>query len=113
MKEDQLITYETVKLLEKIGFSIEPYIKLGELKQTHNWHKEQLNTISVWYINITQSTLQKWLREDHSRHPVIHKVVSNGVITGYSYKGTPWDKKETYEEALEEWLQEELKLIKL
>lgn len=66
----------------------------------------------------TQSLLQKWLREEHSLHIMISCLLGGGgymfdvLETMYGDKRTVCVKEfKTYEEALENGLQEALKLI--
>lgn len=122
MKE-RLITFSTIKLAKEKGFEISNYIKLGELKQPHNWHKEQLNTNEFWYFNISQSILQKWLRDVHNMHILMNVGMHDSIkqtfycnvfLFGVNlYKGKFRSKTSiyTYEEALEKGLQAALKLI--
>lgn len=112
---EQLISSETVKLAKKKGFDIKSYIKIGLLNQPSNWHKEQLNTSELWYFNITQSLLQKWLREEH-KIDVSVIYFDKGYL--YSVEKRPHksnhykvDYFDTFEEAKEKGLQEALKLI--
>jgi hypothetical protein len=119
--EDQLINLETVKLSKKKGFDINNSIKLGELKQPHNWHGEQINMTNVWYFNITQSLLQRWLREAHNIYvSVIPTYIGNAEKKRLFFELAFNDKirqtvgsgyQETYEGTLESGLQEALKLI--
>jgi hypothetical protein len=117
--KDKLIEFKTVQLANEKGLCIADFIKLGELKQPHNWHRKQLNTNSFWYFNITQSELKRWLREKHdlvvssnlsdsgmSFFPVIKRLVNSYVITKevLIYK--------SYEKSLEKGLQDALKTIK-
>ena len=99
--EEQLISYETAKLAKEKGFDF-IYIIDNELTN---------------HSLITQSLLQKWLREVHN----IHITVTSISQESWQYHiQKPKDKLgdnynedyENYEEALEDGLQESLKLIK-
>jgi len=112
MKE-QLITFKTAKLAKEKGLLIPPQ---------KNWYTRTGNFNSYSpkspYWVITQSLLQKWLREKHSI--IVYYIPSltpNGIYFTYQIYGrsilfeeSKW--KETPEEALEKGLQEGLKLIK-
>ena len=99
--EDTLINFETAKLAKEKGFDF-IYIIDNELTN---------------HSLITQSLLQKWLREVHN----IHITVTSISQESWQYHiQKPKDKLgdnynedyENYEEALEDGLQESLKLIK-
>ena len=67
--------------------------------------------------SISQSLLQKWLREEHKIHIVIMPcIIPSNEVKYYIFTGKlKWDWAElfdTYEEALEVGLQEALKLVK-
>lgn len=103
--EEQLILSETAKLAKEKGFNI--------------------RDPKYWYPNVTQSLLQKWLREVH-KVLVFPFIAWNLITWGYNihfidskdvyeeldkrvYHGANY---KSYEEALESGLQEALKLIK-
>lgn len=100
--EDVLINFKTAKLAEEKGFDFD-YIVNNEL------------TI---HSLITQSLLQKWLREVHNIVVLIHQYSDTKryfYLTNEEYNfECDWNKLsyETYEEALEIGLRENLKLIK-
>ena len=118
--EEQLVSFETAKLANEKGFF--------EWTQ-HRYNKKGLfNESKSWSISApTQSLLQKWLREVHNLHIEILPFFQDSLF-GYNvcvYK-TQRERIEyelneinnpihcdykTYEEALEEGLQEALKLI--
>jgi hypothetical protein len=114
---DQLISAELVSLAKEKGFDVEKYIKLessGSLNP-NNWHEENNNG---WYYNISQSLLQKWLREDKKIVILIYlydedreDIFSYDVIRRRGNKRcvTPYL---SYEEALEKGLFVALKLIR-
>lgn len=134
MKE-QLITFETAKLVKEKGFTLKHiqigfdyYKPDGEKLRLDEFNKEFIKYCTPYY---TQSLLQKWLREvhqiyvqievDRTTYPkfwfeVIHFT---GNPLNLSEREWGWESKytaeflyRTYEEALEEGLQEGLKLIK-
>jgi len=126
---EELITFETAKLAKEKGFDWQTrdgyHSDLQDNEFWESWDlylsdhfKKRLVSQDV-YAAPTQSLLQKWLREEY-------KIFLNS-ITGYDLgtrfqilyeeEGISFDDLytnmfETYEEALEEGLQEALKLIK-
>jgi hypothetical protein len=134
MKE-QLISFETAKLAKEKGFDLPtincynvdnrllefiPVIK-GGIKDAvlhggdilfDDWNNNGKESKSA----PTQSLLQKWLREKHDIHIMIcPKQLPDNSIVYYIYKNKTKRNFnglfDTYEEALETALQEELKLI--
>lgn len=124
--EEHLITFETAKLAKKKGFpqttmtehfnDILPYREDGTRKLDLNYNGEE-------YSAVTQSLLQKWLREKYSMHLTINiglphncsdiMYYSNVIKFGKHHKSKFRSVfYKTYEEALEDALQEALKLIK-
>jgi hypothetical protein len=98
--DEQIVLIETAQLAKEKGFDIKIF------KDSINYH-----------INPpTQSILQKWLRNNHNIHIEIsrggHPTTYHVFIKDYIYSDKN-EKKEfnTYELALEEGLQEALKLI--
>tara|TARA_R110001632_G_scaffold40980_1_gene102808 strand:+ start:1467 stop:1871 length:405 start_codon:yes stop_codon:yes gene_type:complete len=134
MKE-QLITFDTAKLAKEKGFENKTphklrrdyYNHLGEINgdvteyikaYVANKGLEKYNTIDA----PSQSLLQKWLREEHKINvesnylPNIQKysclyIPMRGKACISDRKYVSKLKFDTYEEALEEGLQEALKLI--
>jgi hypothetical protein len=129
MKE-QLISYETAVLAKEKGFDPLPqgiYTKYYSKTDEYELLIFKRSVTSVRNDDIkvvTQSLLQKWLREEYdilvSVFPVmkeryyctISRILSLGLepITRGPYD--PKESNPTYEEALEKGLQEALKLIK-
>lgn len=121
---EELITLETAKLLRKKGFN--EYCK--NVIDINNIPRETLYRINddlpkQCFSQPTQSIVQKWLREVKNLHIEIYRnACGYGYIIVKANNGTwmedddakgpndggNWD---TYEEALEEGLQEALKLI--
>ena len=114
MKE-QLITNETVVLAMKKGFKVTDYISFDEEYENNNFDADK--NYRGWYYDISQSVLQKWLREKHNMHIWVEPVPTEqkevcmykwyGIVRTYGSA----DVEETFEEALEDALQEHLKLI--
>ncbi len=116
MQED-LITFETAKLTKDKGFEHNGSAYLGEGE-----YKGRIGMSSdckIHYPAITQSLLQKWLRE---KHKIFVYCFPTGVIKGSGRHTNRWttnmtvEKKKyssTYEKALEAGLVKALKLIKL
>jgi hypothetical protein len=101
--KDELVTIETAKLAKEKGFSSESYLEP-----------------SNYCITPTQSLLQRWLREVHNIHVEIW--FDNTQLDGFPYLYEIYNQQnqegdinghyfDNYEEALEEGLQEALKLI--
>ena len=113
MKE-QLIEFNTAKLAQEKGFDVASYLKYdSDLIENSNFKPHGK---SSWYLNITQSLLQKWLREVHNIHIWVNPI----AVDDYKYTilSTVFLKFEsekfgynTYELALETGLLEALKLI--
>ena len=135
--KDQLISFETAKLLSHTDFNYrdcdDGYVILnGEL--SHDFAIDYANRKAI--PAPTQSLLQRWLREKYNIHvnasvnfynrkPIIGYYYSldrfnkdnihDGIIYDDNQLALLGDKTgyETYEEALEAGLMESLKLIKL
>jgi hypothetical protein len=114
MKE-QLITFETAKLAKEKGLNLTSfsdkkyYCENGKLYNV--WYSANKG---IYYIAITQSLLQKWLREKHFIH-----IYAYYSLSGYLYKldstrisEVSFNRYDTHEQALEKGLFEALKLIK-
>lgn len=130
---EELITFETAKLAKEKRFNVKcnkVYNTQGELWDSHYSFMENSNVDSGALCTApTQSLLQKWLREEHNLHPYIvpygDKESWKFSIVRYINKSTDEQrntlldtkyhnhemKYNSYEEALEEGLQEALKLI--
>ncbi len=109
--EEKLITTKTLQLAKKRGFNLVQRIITVYDKDTPNESQSDEH-------GVTQSLLQKWLRDTHKLHITIfsssqeswmfritrpHQKLEEGLY-GEDYN--------SFEEALEEGLQEGLKLIK-
>lgn len=125
MKE-QLIRVETAILAHKSGFfewinsNVVMHLKKNENSPLHNYPEPP------YHLCVTQSLLQKWLREEKNIHvPVdfnhndelgfiytVHRDYEELVDIIFSRINNPPIRYKTYEEALEAGLQEALKLIK-
>ena len=120
MKE-QLISFETAKLAKEKGFipsegiTCKSYLQDGRVGYQTIWDLDLKHAcLEDHIIAVTQSLLQKWLREVHNIHLIAYKninidgydwcfITTDGITNINSYK--------TYEEAYEIGLQEALKLI--
>ena len=121
--EEQLIGFKVAKLAAKKGFNIGP---------TKNWYTRTGNFNSYSpktpYWVVTQSLLQKWLRDKHKIQLCLQPLYGGSKIDGKQIGWlcyTPFQDEDfnnlqsasislsqyTYEEALEKGLQEALKLI--
>jgi uncharacterized lipoprotein YajG len=112
--QEQLITLETAKLAKEKDFNCKQYLSLD------NENPKNLNSnynparYQPWFYNITQSLLQKWLREKHDIEIYVRSSVdlyNKKYWTTFLPNGCLENKNNTYEEALEIGLQEALKLI--
>lgn len=129
---EEHVTLETAKLLKAAGFKedVSSFYELvykggsgPEYEIDESYDAQNYNT-DVYSISApTQSIAQKWLRETKNLHITIYNSAcgygyeiskaDNGThIASSTYKGTndggEWD---TYEEALDNGIQEALKLI--
>ena len=110
--KDEIISFETAKILEKKNFDVAVrffYINSKTLDCEYDGIKTVGKTSAP-----TQSLLQRWLREKHNINLFIGKQLSaTWVWTIWGEKASGHlDVYYTYEGALEEGLQEALKLIK-
>lgn len=118
--QNELITFETAKLAREKGLNVE-CTGLFLYDGTSGYYKFPVNTNSHKltqepYSRPTQSLLQRWLRE-------VHKIdLDSGTTFSKRYSFTVYigqnpepefitEDFDTYEEALEQALQQSLKLI--
>jgi len=123
---DQLISFETAILAKEKGFSRKdidayPGITFSYTINENGYDEGKLNHVHMGIPALTQSLLQKWLREKHNIQMFLHPysdgtfacdVIDNKTIYGDNKPhrcNSP--RLNTYEEALEVGLQEALKLI--
>jgi hypothetical protein len=107
---DQLISFETARLAKEKGFK----------EQTVQMYNDK-GKLAFWtectILAPTQSLLQRWLREEHGIDICILPYAGPEISYGYIIyiddkeirKVEPW----SYEKALEQGLQEALKLIEI
>ena len=131
--QEELISFETAKLAKKKGFELNKYLSIDDENPRNLNSNFNPRNYQPWYFDLTQSLLQKWLREVHgiyvnSDHDLNPK--GDGILyhTNWGYINAPtagprntWyrtgggysenEEFKTYEEALEVGLQEALKLI--
>ena len=124
--DEQLVSNETSKLAKDKGFDLKSLFiyysdnrpdagKLSKQSFKGNWN----NYGDMYNSAPTQSLLQRWLREKHNTHIIIEPSldsITNSVY--YRWRGrlkmnpaNIGDISDTYEEALENALQQALKLI--
>lgn len=125
--EEEKVIFETAKLAQEKGFD-----EISETMFVVNEHqvREQSSGKPYWtgettIYRPTKSVLQKWLRKIHKINVGMTFHQSNGSDITYDYclhypygsqtKVTRWSQKNflSYEDALEEALQEGLKIIKI
>lgn len=134
--EDTIITFETAKLAKEKGFDAlcyDAFNSKGNL-YSNGWCEYLYdNKVEIPFrsgvleskdvLAPTQSLLAKWLREEYNIYTWVIPYTKEGrfdinplsVPDGYRCNIYPFAKSmvyDTYEEALEEGLQEALKLIK-
>jgi len=124
---EQLINFDTAKTAKEKGFKDHygqlSYSSKGEIsewvyKYDHNGKPETLDAFTDHITAVTQSVLQKWLREKHNINVIPNKQNNNGQYFVYvwnkdkePYALSDSMNSESYEEALEIGLQKALKLI--
>jgi hypothetical protein len=116
MKE-QLITFETAKLAKEKGFGLDKYLSIDDENPKNLSSNFNPREYQPWYFDLTQSLLQKWLREVHN---IQIEPLWRNDFGDYCYKLIEIKKRKysiedigfkAYEQALEIGLQEGLKLI--
>lgn len=116
---EQYITLETAKLAKQRGFAIPVSTRywMGEGDPHFQYDCAEFDwndyddSSTIYYSAPVKSLLAKWLREEHDLVIVVRKsndkwhwYIQNALQEGYGL--------ETYEDAMENALQEALKLIK-
>jgi len=127
--KDELIGFETAKLAKEKGFKefcsngfddrlegIEPFgIGNGEISSTHSIDYFDNKGDNHLYARPTQSLLQRWMREVHNiKISILPRTnIEEKRWWDWLIQGQPviYLKFTSYEKALEEGLQEALKLI--
>lgn len=123
MMKDKLIEFETAKLAKEKKFNEVVQAAFTESgKERYVQHRNKWGMRNVFsYSRPSQSILQKWLRESHNLHIglQVHQFGFGFMYSIIDLKkcecvklltGGP-NKKFTFEQALEEGLQEALKLV--
>lgn len=132
--KDELISFETARLAKEKGFDwlvpwysthkrkspTNPDSFYPELSTFKNWNDDEGLNFYDRYSIPTQSLLQRWLREKYNIWVYCTPIIS-GNLSEYNWESgilvasnTDYDflsRENSYEEALEEGLQEALKLI--
>ena len=127
MKEE-LISFETAKIAKEKGFNVYSESRLYFTTKGKPVHQDEYRASDCIedrstndYKRPTQSLLQKWLREEHGIYVNIEVMPCSGLLVfnylirylkdiGKIKISRHIFKHETYEQALEEGLQEALKL---
>jgi len=106
--KDELITFDTAKLAKEKGFKF--YTDSYYSSITGQIHTSSTSSFNLEHMlsRPTQSLLQKWLREIHKIFININSNENGHILTVGQFK----EEYNIYEKALEEGLQEALKLIK-
>ena len=116
--EEQLINFETAKLAKEKGFELDKYLSINDENPKNLNSNYNPRDYQPWYFDLTQSLLQKWLREKYQIDIIILPKEKDkgkfygGYIDSESKHQSIGAQFSTYEEALEIGLQESLKLIK-
>lgn len=120
--EEQFITYQTALLAKEKGFDLDSnyFREQEEGKPDYDDSCENWNLYDGYCTIVTQSILQKWIREKKHRNirigstsltchfPYVEKIYEDGTqMVNISFKGN----YKSYEDALEFGLQEALKTI--
>lgn len=119
--EEQLISFEIAKLAKEKGFELDKYLSIDDENPKNLNSNYNPRDYQPWYFGLTQSLLQKWLREVHNIHinPIPYSVTFKETV--YRCRITYFEDKmeqnkyiglSIYENAFEIGLQEALKLIK-
>ena len=113
--EEQLISFETAKLAKENGYNQNPALTNSAYTSPTSMNYSLKNPKYNVYVAPTQSSLQKWLREEKDIIVIIDfdyikKRYSYSIFSSFcvnkNYRGN------TYEDALEAGLEESLRLIK-
>ena len=116
---EQLVMFETAKLAKEKGFNIKTQWVLYRGVSTVGYSSYKDN--SDYLLQPTQSLLQKWLREIHNINIDIETLQKEKkIVYGYDLVYTietlhvksSKERFKTYEQALEDSLQEALRLTK-
>jgi len=118
--QDELIKYQTAKLAKEKGFNLDNYLIIDDENPRNLSSNFNPREYQPWYLSITQSLLQRWLREKHDIHVSPQTGLGHDVWWSYiwieiSTNDILFDKDgsfDTFEQALEEGLYTALKLIK-
>ena len=110
------ITFETAKLAKEKGFELDKYLSIDDENPKNLNSNYNPRDYQPWYFDLTQSLLQKWLREVHNIHITVTSISQESWQSHITRKGERLGKSytedaDTYEEALEQGLLEGLNLI--
>ena len=114
---EQLIEFETAKLAKENGFPQSPRKQIGKYREDGTIQRGGAGGAvcdhnQEWFEAPTQNLLQRWLREEHNIVVSVDIDHKNSFFLSITGLGMYGDYK-TWEEALEQGLQEALKLIKI
>lgn len=117
MIEEEYISFETAKLAKEKGFDIPTRYGFSErgtlvrVDTSDNWNQDK-----GFYSRPTQSLLARWLRGKYSKNVYVVMSITEKYIFWVQdihslVKVKTTDLYDTYEEAMEDGLQEALKLL--
>ena len=118
--EEQLISFETAKLAKEKGFELDKYLSINDENPKNLNSNYNPRDYQPWYFDLTQSLLQKWLREVHNIHviPIPYNISSKEIVyrNRIVYFEDNMEQNKyiglgIFEQSLEIGLQEALKLI--
>ena len=112
--EEKLVSYNVAKLAKEVGFSVVTEYRFFYNSELTTKTPSQSSKPTIYAP--TQSLLQKWLREVHnidiSISPSLEKWYYYTIYLNKICMDDNEQPLKTYEQAIEEALQEALKLIK-
>jgi len=118
--QEQLISFETARLAKEKGFDLIPYLTIDNENPKNLNSNYNPREYQPWYFQITQSLLQKHLREVNKIIVQVECNYYDDELGWNTYSVTIFHRTHnkttecfyrTYEEALEVGLVEALKLI--
>lgn len=114
--QEKLISFETAKLAKEKGFELNEYMRIDDENPKNLNSNYNPRDYQPWYLDLTQSLLQKWLRDKHKIHIEIRFIddfikFNYIVVTMNNNTEVYSEINESYEEALEFGLLKALEII--